>query len=125
MVGHYVTLMCVTAQFVLELAAELGPFVTFFPSLFTSTHSTFNKHVYSPYRQKHTNTQDSTQIHEIQVHKKDKTEKNNQSVSGLTCSTYRPTRIMNTFIHQNGRERDRQFIQQTKQKRKNMHMQHC
>jgi len=31
--------------------------------------------------------------------------------------------IMNTFIHQNGRETDRQYIQQTKQKkRKNMHI---
>jgi len=26
--------------------------------------------------------------------------------------------IMNTFIHQNGRETDRQYIQQTKQKKK-------
>ena len=57
-----------------------------------------NEHVYSPYRQKHTKyTQDSSQIHKTKYTKKIK-QKNNQSVSSLTCSTYRPTRIINTFI---------------------------
>ena len=51
-----------------------------------------------PYRQKRTKYTRRYTNTRNRVHKKDKTEKNNQSVSSLTCSTSRPSRITNTFI---------------------------